>query len=163
MFGHKIEDSDFLAKVTYTDEEIVFILSQEIDSSVMQEKSKKKRSSNKRQDREAILKNDPHYNDPQVVTLLVKSKRSAKCSGHNCRKIFQIGDTCLMVDGCISIPYEQNLAKKQQQWFCPSVSCLKKPPVWTNIRFPLEIKKGDLVSDVVYDTLNNDLQQSSMA
>ena len=52
---------------------------------------------------------------------------------------------------------------RQEKWFCPSIGCLSKPPVWTNIRFPTEIKKGDLVSDILFDTLNADLQRTSMA
>ena len=109
-----------------------------------------------------ILKKNAHYNDEQVVSLHLKSGRSAQCSGMGCSAIFQIGTPCLKVEGCISIPRNQSFARKENKFFCASLDCIKTPPVWTNIRFPTKIKRIGNVSDAQADALNNELSSSSM-
>lgn len=160
IFGHGITDPEILKKVSYTEKEIQEIVSKTVNTNFVKVKEKKPRST--KAQREDILRNDPHFNDPQDATLHIKTGQSAKCSGMNCKKVYEVGATCVKIDGSISIPYQQSFAKKQVKYFCPSLECLKKPPVWTNIRFPTEIKKAVLVSEALADYLNEELCRPSM-
>ena len=171
MFGHDINDVEFLKKVTFTDEELIKILATKLNKDVVREKDKKTRSRKEeveeakraREKRDAILRNNSHFNDQQVVSLRIKTEKSVKCTGRYCKKVINIGDTCLQVDGCISIPFgSSNYAEKQSKWFCPLIGCLSKPHVWTNVKLPTEIKKCDLVSDAVHTLLVNDLKKLTL-
>ena len=103
------------------------------------------------------------YNDPQTYTLHYKTAQSAKCSAWKCDKVFQLGDTCVKVEGGISIVYGKDFAKGQTLYFCPNVACLRKPPVWTNIRFPdtIECHYPEKMP-VLLQTLNDEVHTFTM-
>ena len=161
MFGHGVTDETILGKVTYTEAETRDILSSTVNKTYVKESEPVKRRS--KAQREDILRKNINYSDPQIAVLHLKTGQSAKCSGMGCNKILQIGENTIKIDGCISIIYQQSFAKKQVKFFCPSVDCLKKPPVWTNIRFPTKVEKTESASDALAAIINDELSKASMA
>ena len=76
MFEHEIDDVKFLKKVTFTDEDIIKILAIKLNREVVREKGKKTRSRKEemedtkraREKRDAILRNNSHFNDKRRVS-----------------------------------------------------------------------------------------------
>ena len=81
-----------------------------------------------------ILANHEQFSQKQVWLAHKKIKRSAKCSNPSCRKIITIGTECLVVDGALTVPYNQSKAVNQKFYFCLSRLCSGNRPPWINVR-----------------------------
>ena len=104
----------------------------------------------------------PNFNDLQTYEVQYKASQSAKCHGFGCETISQIGVTCVKVDGGISIPYTKDYARKEIIYFCPSLDCIHKPPVWTNLRYPDQFVCSVPGLDDVKNGLNDKLITRTM-
>ena len=66
---------------------------------------------------------------PQVWKLQVT--RNAHC--RSCRSEIAVGMKCLRVEGALNIPYGNDFAVEQVQYFCIKCNCITRFPAWTNI------------------------------
>ena len=69
----------------------------EIDPKFAQEKQKKRT----KKDFQSILSDHDSFQDAQVWNLHNKSKRSAKCTNWQCKKVLKIGMECFIVSGAL--------------------------------------------------------------
>ena len=63
----------------------------------------------------------------------------------------------MKVEGALPAPYDKNYAQKQIFYFCPKRVCISTPPVWSNVRTPLNIVRGTNVTDEELNLLINDV------
>lgn len=81
---------------------------------------------------EDILQSHPLFGQTQLVTVIKKIQRSAKC--RSCKKKLEIGELCLQIEGALNVPYGQSSAVGERIYSCPRKVCITKMPRWTNVR-----------------------------
>ena len=161
MHGHGITDTTVFQNLEFTDEVLANIFNKPVDDRVIRPPAAANRSASSTEKRQTILIAHAAYNDPQTYTLMYKKSRSARCQGYRCEKIFQIGSTCVKVKGGISIPYQKDFARKEDLYFCPSIACIRKPPVWTNLRFPESMLSDSTALNDLAGNLNDQIARGA--
>ena len=161
MHGHGVTDTSIFQNLEFSDEVLIDIFNKPVRDQVIRPPQPANRSSSIPQKRKAILSAHPDYNNPQSYTLIYKASRSAKCQGYHCEKIFQIGSTCVKVEGGISIPWQKDFARKEELFFCPSIICIRQPPVWTNLRFPTLISTDNVALKDLEKELNDQITRGT--
>ena len=147
-----VTDIDKLNKFGFQADEVSEILKNTVIDPQFKKTKAKKGGNRGKVDYKNILSSHENANDEQTFTHEQKLTRSAKCSGLNCKHVLQIGTPCVKVVGAIAAPYEKDFARLQQFFFCAKRQCITTPPVWSNIRRPERIIKGNNI------TLINEMQ-----
>ena len=153
MYGHGVTDTSIFQSLELTNDVLTDLFARPVDEGVIRPPAPTNRLVSDAEKRKAILTAHPNYNHPQVYTLVYKKSRSAKCQGYRCEKIFQVGSICVKVEGGLSIPWQKDFAQQEDLFFCPSIDCIRKAPVWTNLCFPDCIA----LDSVALKDLENDL------
>ena len=146
LFGLDISDVDVLDQrlllVVFQADHIDEIL-RKTDVDPQFRKMKNKKGKNLGTTRlKQIINSHENANEDHIFTLQFKEGPSAKCNGFNCKKILQIGTRCIKVDGALTVPFAKDYALKQLYYFCPKINYFNTPPVWSNVRQPVNIVKG---------------------
>ena len=119
LFVLEVTDIDALESLHYTNEQVLDFLSKtEVDSQFFQAK---KNTDSKRQriDFVTILNEHGEFNSLQTLTHHIKTVRSAKCSGMNCKTLLEKDSRCVKVEGALGVPFGKDFATKQTFYFCP--------------------------------------------
>ena len=158
IFILEVEDISKLDTNSFLHEDLTNMLKTTgVKAEFLKSKVNKKTEKKSKKEYKEIINTHPDANQEQTFMHSLKENRSSKCHGLNCKKSIGLGDPCVKVCGALTVPFGKDFAVKQDFYFCPSRYCVKRPPIWSNIKHPIELIKGHNISHIDYDSLKKEL------
>ena len=76
-------------------------------------------------------------------TLVLVNHKLGKCKKvqvvgkmySHCRKGFNVGTRCIIIEGALAVPFNTNKTVTQKFYYCFEALCISNLSPWTNIRY----------------------------
>ena len=99
-----------------------------------------------------ILSNRNAAGQPRTWYLSHMENNSVACvaKAFRCKEEISPGDLCVFVEGLQVQRLEPPEVSESKFYFCPSIDCLRKIPLWSNLEYPTKIlAKNDVSPDQI--------------